>query len=150
MIKKFLVIFLLIVSACGYQPIYLNQNSEKLRFNKISQEGDNDINRKILNYTSLKEDKLNKSLNELLLFSNFDLQETVKNLENKSISFRINVISKISITKNEKILKSKVFSKSFNFDSKESRYELIEYQNKIKDQLIDKISDDIVLFLITE
>jgi hypothetical protein len=150
MIRKFLVIFLLIVSACGYQPIYLNQNSEKLIFNKISQKGDNDINRKILNYTSLKEDKLNKSLNELLLFSNFDVQETVKSLENKSISFRINVISKISITKNEKILKSKVFSKSFNFDSKESRYELIEYQNKIKDQLINKISDDIVLFLITE
>src|SRR6056300_483520 len=108
MIRKFLVIFLLIVSACGYQPIYLNQNSEKLIFNKISQKGDNDINRKILNYTSLKEDKLNKSLNELLLFSNFDVQETVKSLENKSISFRINVISKISITKNEKILKSKV------------------------------------------
>ena len=52
--KKFLIIILsLIITSCGYQPIYVNNNLKNIEFYKISTQGENDINNLILNSLSL-------------------------------------------------------------------------------------------------
>ena len=58
--KKFLIIILsLIITSCGYQPIYVNNKLKNIEFYKISTQGENDINNLILNSLSLKENKTN-------------------------------------------------------------------------------------------
>ena len=76
--KKYLFIIILFVSGCGYQSIYSNNKTQNFEFYKITTEGENYINRKIVNSISLKEDKTNPVLNELLLVSSFKVNETSK------------------------------------------------------------------------
>ena len=45
--KKFLLIFIFLISSCSYQPIYVNKSLKNIEFSKITTEGDADINRKI-------------------------------------------------------------------------------------------------------
>ena len=47
--KKTFLILLLFISSCGYQPIYVNKSIKEFEFKKITLEGDNDVNKKIVN-----------------------------------------------------------------------------------------------------
>ena len=79
MIKRIFILFIFLVTSCGYQPIYINNNLENLIFYKITLKGDNNINRKIINTVSFKENSLNDELNELAISSSFNIFETSKN-----------------------------------------------------------------------
>ena len=46
--KRFLLIFIFLLSHCGYQPIFLKKNLNNVEFYKITLEGDANINRKII------------------------------------------------------------------------------------------------------
>ena len=48
MIKKKIIIFLLLLSSCGYQPIFVDRDSNKLIFKEIELTGEKNINRKII------------------------------------------------------------------------------------------------------
>ena len=67
--KKIFIIVLLILTSCGYEPLYkINQNSEKLNINEVKYLGNQTINNEIfsqLPFVLLKNDKnLNKILYE--------------------------------------------------------------------------------------
>ena len=53
--KKILIILFLFVSNCGYQPLYVDANNEKLIFQKINLEGDKKINRKIISALNISQ-----------------------------------------------------------------------------------------------
>ena len=55
--KKIFIMFLFLISSCGYKPIYSNQNINNLTFSKIEFNGDNLINRKLKNLLPFKEKK---------------------------------------------------------------------------------------------
>ena len=63
MIKKIFLLIILFTYSCGYQPIYLNKNLKNYEFSKIFLEGNKDINTKVINSISIKENKLDKNLN---------------------------------------------------------------------------------------
>ena len=44
--KKFLVVIIFLISSCGYQPIYINNNLKNFEFSKIVTEGEKDVNYK--------------------------------------------------------------------------------------------------------
>ena len=69
--SKFLLIFAFILTSCGYQPIYINKSLNNVEFTKITIAGDSDINRKIINSLSFKENEFDESLNTLLIESSY-------------------------------------------------------------------------------
>ena len=145
--KKFLIILILIIPACGYQPIYLNSNLENFEFSKINLQGENEINRKLLNSLLLKENILNEKLPELILKSNFEVEETSKNSKGQIESYRSKISVNLIIKNKQDIIKDKTFSDQFTYNKKDNKFELTEYQADIKNQLISKITEDIILFL---
>jgi hypothetical protein len=145
--KKYLYILIFFIAGCGYQSIYSNKNPQNFEFYIITTEGENNINKKIINSISLKEDKTNPVLNELLLKSDYKIDETSKNKKGQVNSYRSSVLVSLVISNSENIIKSKNFSQEFTYNNKENKSELIEYQVNIKDDLINKIIEDIVLFL---
>ena len=147
MIKKIFILFALLVTSCGYQPIYVNNNLENLIFNKIDLKGDVQINRKIINSVSLKENPLNEELNELTLSSNFSIFETSKNSKGQTETYRSIINVEIKITKNNEIKKKKIFSNETSYNKKDNKFELTQYQSNIKNNLINKTIEDIILFL---
>jgi|TARA_B110001450_G_C17372491_1_gene380265 hypothetical protein len=145
--KKTLILILFFIFSCGYQPIYLNKNTENFEFSKIVFDGENKINRKLINTLSLKQRENDKNLNEILLKTYFRIEETSKNSKGQVQSYRSNIIVDVIISKNEKIVKNKKIIKSFSYGNKDKKFELVEYQNRIKENLIDEIIDELILFL---
>tara|TARA_B100001093_G_scaffold247365_1_gene236817 strand:+ start:304 stop:750 length:447 start_codon:yes stop_codon:yes gene_type:complete len=144
--KKIFVI-LLFLTSCGYQPLYLNNNLKKNEFQKIVLKGDNEINRKIVNRLQIKENEFDKELNELLINSLYNVSETSKNSKGIVETYRSKITVLINIKKNKKIVKSKEFSKDFSYSNRDNKFELVQYQNKIKSNLIDKSIEEINLYL---
>ena len=114
--KRFLFILIFLISSCGYQPIYLNNNLKNFEFNKIIAEGEKEINRNIINSLSLKENRNDKQLNELLIKSSFRVEETSKNKKGQEKSYRSSILVNLTVNKNKNIIKSKSFSEEFVYN----------------------------------
>ena len=145
--KKFLLIFIFLISSCSYQPIYVNRSLKNIEFSKITTEGDADINRKIIGSLSFNENEFDDTLNSLLIKSSYNILETSKNTKGQVQSYRSIILVKLIInSKNESIL-DKSFIKEFTYANKDKKSELIQYQNEIKQNLLNKIIEDITLFI---
>ena len=142
--KKVLIIFIFLLTQCGYQPIYINKNLANLEFYKITLEGDTDINRKINGSLSLNENKLNTALNSLLINSKFEIKETSKNSKGQIESYKSQITLNLIISNKERIIDSKSFLKEAYYNVKDNKYDLVQYQNDIKNNLINDIIEDII------
>tara|TARA_B100000003_G_C10899696_1_gene358712 strand:- start:635 stop:1084 length:450 start_codon:yes stop_codon:yes gene_type:complete len=147
MIKKILIVLIILTTSCGYQPIYLNKNIKNFEFNKIITEGDNNINKQIINSIGLKESIYDEKLNTLQIKSSYTIEETSKNSKGQVDTYRSRISIDIIIKKNKEIVKNKNFVETFLYNKKENKFELSNYQSDIKDNLINKILEEIVLFL---
>ena len=145
--KKFLLIFIFLLSECGYQPIYISKNLSDVEFFKITLEGDADINRKVVESLSFKENNLQDSLNSLLIKSSYKIIETSKSSKGQVESYKSQIILNFIITDGNEVVNSKNFSKEFSYNIKDNKFELIRYQNEVKDNLINKIVEDIILYM---
>ena len=145
--KKFLLIFIFLLSECGYQPIYISKNLSDIEFFKITLEGDADINRKVVGSLSFKENNLQDSLNSLLIKSSYKIIETSKSSKGQVESYKSQIILNFIIIDGNEVISRKNFSKEFSYNIKDNKFELIRYQNEIKDNLINKIVEDIILYM---
>ncbi len=145
--KKLLLIFIFLLSECGFQPIYTNKSLDNVEFFKITLEGDADINRKIVESLSFKENELQNTLNSLLIKSSYIISETSKNSKGQVESYKSQIILSLIIKDNNKVIESKNFSKEFSYNTKDNKFELVRYQNEVKENLIFKIIEDIILYM---
>ena len=144
--KKIVLIFLFFLISCGYQPVYLNKNIGSFEFSKIILSGNNDINRKIIDTLSIKESKNN--FNKLNIFSSYDVKIASKDATGQASTFKTTILVKLSIENtNDKSKGEKIFLKEFTYNNKEKKIELVEYQNSIKNDLINKIISEIIIYL---
>ena len=95
----------------------------------------------------MKEDKTNPVLNELLLVSSFKVNETSKDKKGQIKSYRSKIVVNLTIKNNKNIIKYKTLSEEFTYNNKDNKFELVEYQENIKENLINKIIEDTILFL---
>ena len=145
MIKKILIIYIFLITSCGYKPIFVNQNQLDREFFKINLSGDSNINNEIINSLSFKEN--NNNDNELFLTSNYIINEISKNSKGQVTSYKSSVKVSLLIKKNNEIIKTKKFLKDFNYSNRKNKYELVNYQNIIKTNLIDEIKKEIIIFI---
>ena len=146
--KKIFFILLFFISSCGYQPLYQNKDLENFKFRKITLTGDNYINKRVTDTISIQENNEAKNKKELFISSSSEIQETSKNSKGQVESFRIIITVNLKIiNKTNQDTQSKNFIKEFTYNNKQNKFELIEYQNSIKDDLIDKIINEIIIYL---
>tara|TARA_Y100001958_G_C21003844_1_gene386605 strand:- start:19 stop:456 length:438 start_codon:yes stop_codon:yes gene_type:complete len=142
--KKLFIIFFLI-SACGYQPLYLEKN--KIQFKKITLLGDKKINRKIVSSVQIKEDENILTNNEIILESKIDIITTSKDSKGQPTTFKSLLNVNLTIKENDKNIKVKNFNESFDYNNIANKYDLSVYQNDVRDNLINKIVDDLLIFI---
>ena len=146
--KKILLIFLIFLTNCGYQPIYLNNSKIDLEYSEIILDGNGNINNKIISMLSIVENIEKENKNKFYLTSTFETKITSKNIDGKANSFR--TILKVNLKiedENKKILKEKIFDKQTTYNNAEKRIDLKEQQELIKDNLTNEVIEEIVLFL---
>ena len=145
--KKIIIIVFFLITSCGYQPIYVNKNSSDLIFSKVELVGDKEINRRIVAYISIKEDKSEQKLNDLLLKSKESIIETSKDSKGRVSTLKTSVEIKLTILNENQIIKERVFNESFSYNNKDNKFDLAEYQVEVKNNLVDKIIEQMNIYL---
>ena len=144
--KKFYLIFFFLFVSCGFEPIYSSKN---------------------INFSIDEIQKKNNPLNNefartLKTFSNSDVDnkliieiESKKYVETKSKDskgnpnvYELNMILNIGINeKNNNNFIKKEFKQSINFNNKDDKFQLSQYQKELEQLLINKIIDDVLIYL---
>ena len=151
MMKKTFFILLFFISSCGYQPIYINKSSKIYEFNKVIFDGDNYINKKIINILSIEENNEIDNKNILHISSSFDTEEISKNSKGQVELYKSTINVNLQIKNiNNQIIQKRNFAKEFRYNNKQNKFDLAQYQSSIKDDLINKIVSDTIIFLNSE
>ncbi len=146
MIKKKIIIFLFLLSSCGYQPIFVDSNSNKLIFKEIELTGEKNINRKIISISGLEENNQNFTYSKLKINSKKSIIETSKNAKGQASSFRTTVEINLTIEDKNNKITSKSFNESFSYNNIENKFELSEYQNEVETILVNKIFEKLIIY----
>ena len=144
--KKLLIFVFIILYGCGFKPLYSNKEFKHLEFSKITLSGNTSVNRKIISY--LKISKKNGVLDTLTLNSNFENLISSKDSEGKADTYLSILTINFKIQSQDNILiYDRKFSKSFNYKNRDNKFELVEYQNEILNNLVNEITEEILLSL---
>lgn len=146
MIKLFnKLAILLLVSSCGYTPIFY---SEDLNFSisKIKILKKNDTTRKIKSALKPYENSNQKSkFYKIEILGETKKIIAAKDKKGNEKTYKLETILEIKIFENNKMIKRKNFSESFVYNNDNNKFKLKKYENSIKENLIDKILEDLIL-----
>lgn len=145
--KKIFFILIILLTSCGYTPLYENKISNNFVFGKIELSGIKDINRRIISMTSLKENSTNFNFTSLLLRSDKTIIETSKNTKGKADSFKMVINISITIKNNNEIYKQNTFTEEFSYKNLDNKFDLSQYEKNIESNIINKISEKIIIYL---
>ena len=147
--KKIFIVFLLILTSCGYQPLYkTDQNIKSLNISEVIYSGDQKINDVIYQKLPIVLVKNDESLNKLSLESKKEIKITSKNSKGQALSYRTIIKVKILVlNSNGDILDQKTVQKNFSYNADENKFKFKEYQDKIEKNLIDTIVEDVIIHL---
>ena len=147
--KKIFILLLLIITSCGYQPIYkIDQNINTLKIKEIELTGDKTLSEKISKELSIEIIKNNESLNKLDIDSQKNVAETSKNSKGQVTSYRTTISTIVSIIDvNDNLVRKKNISKQFLYNVLTNKFKLKEYQEEIENNLINQIIRDVNIFL---
>ena len=145
--KKILFLLILLTASCGYQPIYLDTDEQKFKFSKIIIEENDEISKKLIRSMSFEENEADYTLDELSLKSTYETSETSKNSKGQVQSYRSIIFVTLKIMNKDKIIKEKNFFKEFTYNIKKNKFDLIQYQKQIQNNLVNEIARDINIYL---
>ena len=147
--KKIFIVFLLILTSCGYQPLYKSdQNIKNLKINEVIYLGDQKINNMIYRKLPFVLEKNDESLNKLSLESKKEIKITSKNSKGQDLSYRTNInVKMLILDDNGKVIDQKIVQKNFSYNSDENKFKFKEYQNRIEENLIEGVVEDITIHL---
>tara|TARA_Y100000389_G_C17449188_1_gene513594 strand:+ start:601 stop:1050 length:450 start_codon:yes stop_codon:yes gene_type:complete len=146
--KKIFFVLLFIVASCGYQPLYnTDKEIDKIKISDIKIIGDISLGKKIYSNLALKIVK-DKSLYKLILNNKKNIVVTSKDSKGQVVSYRTTITVQLSFLDNEdNLIKDKTLSKDFLYNTKDNKFKLKEYQIEIENNLINKITEDINIYL---
>ena len=142
-----IVILSIILTNCGFKPIYSSKNSN-FEIIEIINENENKnsfaIEKMVMalsNQDAVKKVKL--EMNYKQTFSTI-LKDNKGDPSKKKLSISVNLI-----VKNEKdnVLANKNFSEEFSYDVQSDKFNMAQYEDNITDNLNNKVSNDILFLL---
>jgi len=136
---------------CGYEPIYsekkINSNYN-FSINKINYIGDNKVNQILKNQLqkNLNKEKKSAKLN-LNLNSRVEKVITSKDEKGNPKRFSIKIIINLEVYESEKLKGKTNFEENFEYNNRSNKFDLRQYEKNIQDNLILKLSDEIIRYL---
>ena len=146
-IKNFGLIFLIMIfNACGYEPLNKNNSGNLIVISEKVFLGDGKINRKILSKLNLKEDNSNKGL-KIQLNSIKSTEGVSKDKSGNITTYKTTITITVKLIEDDKEIKSKTFSRSFNYSNINNKFDLSKYQKDVEKNLINSLAGNIKIFL---
>ena len=150
-IKKIILTlsFFLLIS-CGYEPIYSKKNIKNYFFSidKIEFVENTRLNRKIKSKLKPYMNVENRTKNiKLKIKSSRNKSIESKNIKGEAEKFKVEIIVNLSVAEKENYNKKINIKESFIYDNQTNQYNLTEYETQIDDNLISKITNNIISYL---
>ena len=139
---KYVFLFFLITS-CGFKPIYISDKSN-FTFKNAKVEGDIKLSNVILkNLNSLKnkDGKFN-----LIISSNYKKIISSKDKKGNPEVYDMGLIVNLIVKNDNEELKNK-FKENLSYNNLSSKFELKQYEDDLKMNLANKITQDIIIYL---
>jgi hypothetical protein len=149
MIKKNLIkllILLFFISGCGYSPIFSKKNTS-FSIYELSASGNSKLNKIINNRLNNYKGSDGKRKFSLTLETHLNKEIVLRDSKGNPKTYRINLLSNISIKDFDGTVKNKSFSKSVDYNNKSSKSDLKKYENKTSKNLAEKIADEVIIYL---
>ena len=148
MLKKITLLLLLCSFwSCGYTSLYLKKNDLDQPIKITTLNGDPKINRMIMSFLGIKENKNIESGYTLILNSTKKIDTVSKDKSGNPSVYRSSIIVNFSLSNEDVIIKQKEFNSSFTYNNSQNKFDLSQYQKNIEVNLINEISEKIFIFL---
>ncbi len=147
MIKKtiFTILIFLFASSCGYQPLVFKNADLAIKLDELG--GDSKINYIIKNKLKIYEKK-NNNYNLEIADSNITKIVTSMDTKGNPKSYQISVKLIVNLKENtDIIIKEKNFIATTNYNTISSKFDLKKYEENLIENLTEKISDEIILYI---
>ena len=140
---------LLLLSSCGYEPIYSKKNSKSYNFSisKIDLIGDREINLKI------KEKLNNYILNQkdktftLKIYSTSEKMVLAKDIAGDATSFQSLILVNVEVLMNGNFKNNFIIEEKFNYNNNSNKFNLKRYEKDIKNNLAETATDKLIFKL---
>ena len=147
--RKIILLFLFLLSSCGYEAIHSKKNSVNYIFSvsELSFVGEQKVNRKIKqklnNYTQNKKDK------DFILRISSTSEKVIlaKNITGDATSFKNTVSINVKVLMNNKFENNFIITESFKYDNISNRFNLKKYEEEIKNNLAEAAADKLIFKL---
>ena len=147
--RKIILLFLFLLSSCGYEAIHSKKNSVNYIFSisELSFVGERTVNQKIKqklnNYTQNKKDKdfilrISSTSKKIIL---------AKNIAGDATSFKNTVSINIKVLMNNKFENNFIITESFNYNNISNKFNLKKYEEEIKNNLTETATDKLIFKL---
>ncbi len=142
-----IIILSLTLSNCGFKPIYSSKNSN---FEIIEILNKNENKNSFLIEQTLMSLSNQDAARKVKIEINFEqsvttiLKDSKGDPSKKKLLIRVNLIVK---SKGNDVLTNKTFNEEFSYDVQSDKFKMSQYEESITNNLISKISNDIVFLL---
>ena len=147
--KQIILLLLLLLSSCGYEPIYSKKNSANYDFtvSDLSFVGDRVVNlrikEKLKNYAQDKKEK-----DFILKISSTSKKVIIsKNTAGDATSFKNSVSISVEVLMNNKFKSNFIILESFNYNNISNKFNLKKYEEEIKNNLAETASNKLIFKL---
>tara|TARA_B100001093_G_scaffold478193_1_gene506129 strand:- start:638 stop:1096 length:459 start_codon:yes stop_codon:yes gene_type:complete len=144
MIIRYITFLLLIFTlSCGYKAVN-NLESFNFAISKYELSGDKKINYILdRNFKRFQSNKNNEINYKILAESKKNISALSKDIAGKILSYNIEIIIKLEIFRDQKLVDDISFKKNTNYDNLSSKFELKQYENILLKDLVEEITIDI-------
>ncbi|MDA9167572.1 hypothetical protein N9O03_02440 [Candidatus Pelagibacter sp.] len=147
--KIIILLFLLLLSSCGYEAIYSKKNSVNASFSvsELSFAGDRTVNLKIKeklnNYAQDEKEK------DFILRISSASQKIIlsKNTAGDATSFKNSISINVEVLMNNKFKSNFIILESFNYNNISNKFNLKKHEKDIKNNLAEAASDKLIFKL---
>ena len=147
--KIFLILTIAIMlTACEYQPIYNNSQTKNIKYDFIETKGDQQINKLIVNNFKRNQTKLNVEVYKIKINSKFNKFILAKDKFGSATDYKLSVTSNFKINNEDQKL-SLTINEEFIYKNLQENYDQSNYENSIKKNLAEQISEKLRTKLLT-
>ena len=147
--KIFSILFLFLLSSCGYEATYSKKNLLNYDFSisEINFTGDREVNvkmkEKLNNYIINKKNK-NFKVDILTIATK---AVSAKNISGDATNFKSTVSVKVDLVMNNKLENNFTITESFNYNNNSNKFNLKTYEKNIKNNLTETITEKLIFRL---
>ena len=147
--KKFsyTILFFILVTACNYEPIFLNENNKKFNIVNFKVKNKNTITKNLVNSLKRESNANASKIYTIELSAEKNKEVTSRDARGNASVYRVSITCNFKIYEESKLFITKTINKNFLFNEDKDKFKLRKYVSNLEKNLINEIVKDLILEL---